>query len=76
MSVQFRKWGEGNAPCNNCTLSHQGCHGDCPKDKSEEYNFWGYAAYKKEAERQRGLRKEFLKQTDALIEIHIRGRKK
>lgn len=74
MTRQFRKWGETNAPCRDCQLRKAGCHSDCPKDKSEEYEFYGYAAFKADAEKQRKMRSEFLKATDALVEIHLRGR--
>ena len=71
----FRKWGETNAPCNGCTLRHPGCHSNCPKDNSDEYNHFGYKAFKAAADREREARSEYLKQTDALIEIHLRGKR-
>ena len=72
----FRKWGETNAPCNRCTLRFPGCHSKCPKDESEEYEYFGYGAFKAASEQQRKMRTEYLKQNDALIEIHLRGKRK
>ena len=64
-----KKWGEKNAPCNECTLRIVGCHSNCPKDISEEYGFYGYAAFKKQTDAERKLREEYLKTSDMLMDI-------
>ena len=76
MEDRFARWGESDVPCKDCTLRFSGCHSKCPKDEMEEYKFYGYAAYKLHTEKQRQMRTDFLKAGDALIEIHMRGRRK
>ena len=73
---QFRRWGETNSPCNKCTLRFVGCHGDCPKDKMEEYDYFGYVAFKSMADEQHRLRNEFLKKNDMLADVHKRRRRR
>lgn len=68
--LTVKKWGEKNAPCVGCTLRSVSCHGDCPKDKSPEYDYYGYAAFKAQNDKEREARREYLQQNDVLSEIH------
>ena len=76
MNNQFRRWGESAAPCNGCTLRSSGCHGDCPKDKSSEYNYYGYKAFKEQSDTERAKRKAFLREKDEVMSVYRGGKRK
>ena len=62
---QFRKWGEGVAPCLNCTDRRLGCHSTCER----------YKAFAAQRKTEREARTRYLKDTDALVDIYRQGRK-
>lgn len=76
MNRQFRRWGEGSAPCKGCTLKYLGCHSDCPKDNMKEYNYHGYKAFKAEMDAERLARQKFLREQDEVTAVLIAGRKR
>lgn len=62
---QYRRWGEGNAPCCGCTERTVGCHGSCEC----------YQQFAAQRQSEREARSKYLKETDALVDIYRQGRR-
>ena len=70
---QFRKWGEGNAPCQGCQDRCVGCHG---QDANGLYKCERYGEFKKQNDAEYQARKEYIRQADEVAEVLRGGRRK
>ena len=88
-NVQVTHWlplprppeGMKDAPCKDCEIRFPSCHGRCPKDKSPEYDYYGYEAWLKDVHRARAVERERkLQEREAFIRSEqcgwINGRRK
>lgn len=63
---QYRRWGEGNAPCCGCTERTVGCHG---QDANGLYKCERYGEFKSQNDAQLEARREFIRQNDEIGEV-------
>lgn len=70
---QFRKWGEGNAPCQDCQDRCIGCYG---QDANGLYKCERYAAFKAQRDQELSVRREFIRQSDEVEAVMKKARRK
>lgn len=72
--TQWRRWGEGAAPCQGCTerTASPNCHG---MNEDGSYRCERYGAFKARRDEELSVRREVIKMNDTIGEV-LRGARK